>query len=324
MLRIYPRTREREKAWKLAIYGLLGSVVIAPPYTVMFKTFTVVRMLYTFSEALESVCILPQLLLLRQTTVPTVITSFYLVTLGIYRFLYILNWIVRAAGKEHYFDPISFTFGVIQTALYIDFAWVYWTRQRVKLRSGGVVDSDDLRKSWLVGGLLGRGRTSTDLERPSGENDDPQEEDDIGAAPRKGGSIPNANGNTKRSAQPNRWGKRGVSVSADDTLEEHQETRSSRQQINKKKPAPISTIAANEGGTPQERASMLKSPDEFVDDDDDIIDDAQPFSVGDADTDGGVVTPTTSAGTGQQQTVLNSGEAWNAAGDRQVESGRGK
>lgn len=324
MLRIYPRTREREKAWKLAIYTLIGSVVIAPPFTVIFKKFTVVKMLYTFSEALESVCILPQLLLLRQTTVPTVITSFYLVTLGSYRFFYILNWIVRAAGKEHYFDPISFTFGVIQTALYIDFAWVYWTRQRVKLRSGGVVDSDDLRKSWLVGGLLGRGRTSTDLGRPSGEIDDPEEEDDIEAAPRRGGSIPNVNGNAQRSAQLNRWGKRGVSVSADDTLEEHEETRSSRQRINKKLPAPISTTAANEGGTPQERTSMLKSPDDFIDDDDDIIDDAQPFSVGHADAEGDVITPTTSAGTGQQKTVLNSGEAWSAAGDRQIGSGRGK
>ncbi|KAF7502407.1 hypothetical protein GJ744_005844 [Endocarpon pusillum] len=324
MLRIYPRTREREKAWKLAIYALIGSVVIAPPFTVIVKKFSVVGMLYTFSEALESVCILPQLLLLRQTTVPTVITSFYLVTLGSYRFFYILNWIMRAAGKEHYFDPISFTFGVIQTALYIDFAWVYWTRQRVKLRGGGVVDSDDLRKSWLVGGLLGRGRSSTELERPGGEINDHEEEDDIEAAARRGGNIPNVNGNTKRPAQPNRWGKRGVSISADDTLEEHQQTRSSRHQPNKKIPAPISTTAANEGGTPQERTSMLRQPDEFLDDDDDVIDDAQPFSVGDGDGDADVVTPVTSAGSGQQKTVLNSGEAWSGAGDRKAASGRGK
>ena len=38
--------------------------------------------LWVFSEMLESVCILPQLILLRQTTVPTVIDSFYLLALG--------------------------------------------------------------------------------------------------------------------------------------------------------------------------------------------------------------------------------------------------
>lgn len=66
---------------------------------------------------------LPQLLLLRQTTVPTVIDSFYLITLGSYRAFYILNWILRLA-TEHHVDAIAFVFGIIQTALYIDFAWV--------------------------------------------------------------------------------------------------------------------------------------------------------------------------------------------------------
>jgi ER lumen protein retaining receptor len=236
MLRIYPRTREREKAWRLALYATAGSIIAAPIVTAIFKKFEIVETLYTFSLALESVCILPQLLLLRQTTVPTVITSFYLLTLGSYRFFYILNWIVRGASSEHFFDPVSLIFGVIQTALYVDFAWVYWTRQRVKLRGGGVVDSDDLRKSWLVGGLLGTGRPSTDGGPPDGFEDD---EDDI-ERQRPGANAPTTNGNARKSTAPNRWGKRGVSVSADDTLEEHEQTRSRAPQ--KKKPAPISTL----------------------------------------------------------------------------------
>lgn len=158
-------------------------------------------MLWTFSIALESVCVLPQLLLLRQTTVPTVIDSFYLVTLGSYRAFYILNWIIRAAGKEHHFDPIAFIFGIIQTALYIDFAWVYWTRQRVKLRHGGIVDSEDLRKGWLVNRVLG-GQARESLD----EEEEPAEAETNGSA---------------RKAPTNRWGARGVSVSADDTLNEH-------------------------------------------------------------------------------------------------------
>jgi ER lumen protein retaining receptor len=311
MLRIYPRTREREKAWRLALYATAGSVIAAPIVTAIFKKFGIVKTLYTFSLALESVCILPQLLLLRQTTVPTVITSFYLLTLGSYRFFYILNWIVRAASSEHFFDPVSVIFGVIQTALYVDFAWVYWTRQRVKLRGGGVVDSDDLRKSWLVGGLLGRGRPSTDGGPPDGFEDD---EDDI-ERQSPGTNAPTTNGNTRKSTAPNRWGKRGVSVSADDTLEEHEQTRSRPPQ--KKKPAPISTLAAA-GATPQERVGILKQPDEFLDDDDDV-DDAQIFSVGDGD--GDVTTPTSSAAGGPQKTVLNSGEAWGEDGTRGAGSG---
>jgi ER lumen protein retaining receptor len=300
MLRVYPRTREREKAWRLAIYATGGSLVAAPIMTAIFEKFVFVEMLYTFSLVLESICILPQLLLLRQTTVPTVITSFYLLLLGSYRFFYILNWIVRAASKEHWFDPVSVIFGIIQTALYVDFAWVYWTRQRVKLRGGGVVDSDDLRKSWLVGGLLGRGRPSAD--GAAGEFDD--EEDDVEGQRIPGENVPNANGNARKSTAPSRWGKRGVSVSADDTLDEHEQTRSKQQ--NKNTP---STTAAAGGGTPQERAGILKQPDEFLDEDD-IDDDHQPFSVGDADE----ITPTTSA-SGPQKAVLNSGDAW---GSRQL------
>src|SRR5271163_1171757 len=103
-------------------------------------------MIYTFSIVLESVCVLPQLLLLRQTTVPTVIDSFYLLTLGSYRAFYVLNWIVRYASSDrnHFPETEAVIFGVIQTAFYVDFAWVYYTRQRVKLRNGGIVDSEDL------------------------------------------------------------------------------------------------------------------------------------------------------------------------------------
>ena len=168
------------------------------------------QVLWTFSIVLESVCVLPQLLLLRQTTVPTVIDSFYLVTLGSYRAFYILNWILRLAVENH-FDAVAFLFGIIQTALYIDFAWVgqtlrtdvlltdrkqvYWTRQRVKLRSGGVVDSDDIGRGYLIGHLLGRGTEHID-----------EESEPLGGDQQNGISKPS----------PTSWGSRGISVSADD------------------------------------------------------------------------------------------------------------
>lgn len=128
------------------------------------------KVLWTFSIILESVCVLPQLLLLRQTTVPTVIDSFYLLTLGSYRAFYILNWMLQYAYEEHHYEPIAVIFGIVQTALYVDFAWVYWTRQRVKLRNGGVVDSDDLSRGWLVSRLLGRGGPNPDDEEGISSN----------------------------------------------------------------------------------------------------------------------------------------------------------
>ncbi|KUL88465.1 hypothetical protein ZTR_05441 [Talaromyces verruculosus] len=207
MTYVFPRTREREKSWKLATWCVLGALVGAPialgiyaaaskssyPYHWFTET------CWAFSIILESVCVLPQLLLLRQTTVPTVIDSYYLVALGSYRALYILNWLYRGFGPEHYWDPIADIFGVVQTLLYLDFAWVYYTRQRVKLRRGGIVDSEDLRKSWFVGKILNSRGINT--------HDDEHEPLDPEAA-------------AEEEARP-RWGGRGISVSADDTLENH-------------------------------------------------------------------------------------------------------
>ena len=202
MTRVYPRTREREKAWKLGMYCLGGSAVAAPIVLLLVRhrwayliTF---ELPWTFSIILESVCVLPQLLLLRQTSVPTVLSSYYLLTLGSYRAFYIANWIYRFA-HDGYYDLRPDFFGVVQTAFYLDFAWVYWTRQRVKLRNGGVVDEDDMGKSWILGRVLGRGG-SVDVER--GGPHDPHAPTD--------GDSPDSNPNRGR------WGVRGISVSADD------------------------------------------------------------------------------------------------------------
>lgn len=153
--------------------------------------------MWVFSEILEAGCILPQLLLLRQTTVPTVINSFYLLALGSYRALYILNWFVRELdmrGQKP--DAVAVICGCIQTALYVDFAWVYYTRQRVKLRGGGVVDADDMRRGWLLRRIFGKHVESADDEE---------------STPALGGERDQA----RRSARPG-WGARGISVSADE------------------------------------------------------------------------------------------------------------
>jgi ER lumen protein retaining receptor len=151
------------------------------------------------------------LVLLRQTTVPTVIDSYYLLCLGSYRGFYIINWIVRFADKDdRNFDPISVIFGIIQTALYVDFAWVYFRRQRVKLRGGGVVDSDDMGRGWLVGRLAGK-HADLDEEEPALRGLDEDANSSNGSA------------NGRKTQRPQKWGARGISISADDTLRRNDE-----------------------------------------------------------------------------------------------------
>jgi len=209
-MRVFARTRELEKAWKFGFACLAGSIIATPFVTMIgepkanwfFRVF-----LYTFSLVLESVCVLPQLLLLRQTTVPTVIDSFYLLTLGSYRAFYILNWIVRAFHDVRKPEGIAVVFGIIQTIFYIDFAWVYYTRQRVKLRNGGVVDSEDLSRGWLLSKILGRGTAADEEEGINGQFGD-HEHTSRHVGSRKG------------------WGARGISVSADEGLRDDNGSKS--------------------------------------------------------------------------------------------------
>ena len=84
-------------------------------------------MLWAFSIWLESVAILPQLFMLQRTGEAETITTHYLFALGIYRALYIPNWIWRYF-TESWFDTIPVIAGVIQTVLYADFFWIYYTK----------------------------------------------------------------------------------------------------------------------------------------------------------------------------------------------------
>ncbi|TAQ88859.1 hypothetical protein B7494_g2799 [Chlorociboria aeruginascens] len=218
MMRVYPRTREREKAWKLGGACLGGAMILSPFVMMIFeekRRWSLMETFYTFSLILESVLILPQLLLLRQTTVPTVIDSYYLLTLGSYRFFYILNWIWRELDTDPRIrkpSAIAIIFGVIQTALYFDFAWVYYSRQRVKLRNGGIVDEEDIGRGWLLSKILGHKTLNTDNESENGDEE---------AAPAL--SNPNASYNPAKSKS--RWGTRGISVSADEGVLENESHR---------------------------------------------------------------------------------------------------
>ncbi|KAI0429761.1 putative HDEL sequence binding protein [Xylaria sp. FL1042] len=107
-------------------YLLGGAAVLA---ILMPYRYTLSEILWAFSIWLESVAILPQLFMLQRTGEAETITTHYLFALGIYRGLYIPNWIYRYFTEpNHKMDWIAIIAGVIQTILYSDFFWIYYTK----------------------------------------------------------------------------------------------------------------------------------------------------------------------------------------------------
>lgn len=91
------------------------------------ENWTIIEYFWSFSEFLEAVAIMPQLFMLQQTGEAEAITTHYLFALGAYRGLYILNWVWRYFA-EGYVSWVSWTTGIVQTALYSDFFYHYFTK----------------------------------------------------------------------------------------------------------------------------------------------------------------------------------------------------
>jgi len=94
---------------------------------VLNHEFSFMEIMWTFSIYLEAVAILPQLFMVSKTGEAESITSHYLFALGSYRALYIFNWIWRYYTEEYY-DLIAIIAGVVQTILYCDFFYLYFTK----------------------------------------------------------------------------------------------------------------------------------------------------------------------------------------------------
>ncbi|KAJ2726699.1 endoplasmic reticulum retention protein [Coemansia sp. Benny D115] len=90
--------------------------------------YTVLEIMWSFSIYLEAVAIMPQLFQMTRTGEADNITSHYVFALGGYRALYIVNWIYRYYTQENYTDYVAWVAGVVQTVLYADFFYIYFTR----------------------------------------------------------------------------------------------------------------------------------------------------------------------------------------------------
>eukprot|EP00756_Hemistasia_phaeocysticola_P061094 Hpha_TRINITY_DN4580_c0_g1::TRINITY_DN4580_c0_g1_i1::g.115391::m.115391/K10949/KDELR; ER lumen protein retaining receptor len=87
-----------------------------------------IEILWTFSQYLEAIAIMPQLLVLTKQLERgeqwEIMNGHYVASLGAYRGLYVLNWIYRywVEGRQNWVDT---TAGVVQTLLFADFFVTY-------------------------------------------------------------------------------------------------------------------------------------------------------------------------------------------------------
>uniref|UniRef100_H2Z3D7 ER lumen protein-retaining receptor n=1 Tax=Ciona savignyi TaxID=51511 RepID=H2Z3D7_CIOSA len=113
-------------------------IVIVPSiicgYSFSYDRSSIRENFWAFSIFLECVAILPQLYMIYQTGEAKTITMHYLIPLGMYRALYIGNWIWRYYYNGYY-EPVALGCGIIQTILYILFVTmpIFWSGTKVDI-----------------------------------------------------------------------------------------------------------------------------------------------------------------------------------------------
>lgn len=88
-----------------------------------------IQLFWIFSIYLEALAIVPQLILLQRYREVENLTGHYVFLLGIYRALYIANWIYRSYHEAYYkHNWVVYFCGFVQTCLYLDFFYYYFLR----------------------------------------------------------------------------------------------------------------------------------------------------------------------------------------------------
>ena len=136
-----------------------------------FFRYKIQEILWQLSIYLEAVAILPQLSLLKKYRVVENLTGNYVFLLGIYRFLYIINWIYRSNYepfyRHHYAVYVS---GVVQVLLYIEFFY-YWIVSKMRRRPLSYGDEGDIEYfDYNVDELRNSENTASLLENSTSDN----------------------------------------------------------------------------------------------------------------------------------------------------------
>ena len=106
-----------------------------------------IEVMWTFSIYLEAVAIVPQLWMLNKTGECESITLHYIFLLGLYRALYIANWVYKHFNADN-LEFIAVFCGVVQTLIYCPFFYMYATKvvrgNKYKLRGYLELEQNDL------------------------------------------------------------------------------------------------------------------------------------------------------------------------------------
>ncbi len=122
----YDKSQDSFLHWKFAAAPCAGIAFFTHLIGSGFKNFAVMELLWTFSIYLESIAILPQLIVLQRYREVENLTGNYIFLMGSYRALYIVNWIYRAHTEKGYTHHwVVYFCGVLQTLLYADFFYYY-------------------------------------------------------------------------------------------------------------------------------------------------------------------------------------------------------
>jgi ER lumen protein retaining receptor len=124
----YNKSRDNFPHWKYAVLpcAILGITTHLVGLRRPYNSFDGFELLWTFSIYLESIAIVPQLIVLQRYAEVENLTGNFVFCLGVYSALYIANWIYRAHNEPHYRHHwVVYVCGVLQTLLYVDFFYYY-------------------------------------------------------------------------------------------------------------------------------------------------------------------------------------------------------
>ena len=99
---------------------------------------------YNISLALESVAILPQLVMTQESEDCESMTSKYIILLGFYRFFYLIYFCILK-WQNRYIDTFMIITALVQTGLYIDFFYVYYQYVFTNKESGVNLERENLK-----------------------------------------------------------------------------------------------------------------------------------------------------------------------------------
>ena len=89
------------------------------------------ELVWSFSLWLEALAFIPQIVILNKIRLIENITSHYVAALGLYRFFYVLSWLMKYFAHDMY-SWTQILSGVLQTAVYADLLYYYF----VSLKEG--------------------------------------------------------------------------------------------------------------------------------------------------------------------------------------------